>query len=311
MPETVRVAAIQLSAAVGDVAANLGECERLAGEAARGGAEWIVLPEFFTTGMAYDARLHAAALPPGGEATGLMRELARAHGAYVGGSFLCEDEDGRVRNAFFLVEPGGEIAGRHDKDLPTMWENCFYEGGSDDGVIELGDGRAAGVAMCWELIRSQTPRRLRGRVDLTVGGSCWWTVPSWPPRRVTAAMEARNRSNAHSAASLIARMTGAPVVHAAHCGPIECPMPLAPIRYRGRAEGGAAVFDADGNALAFRAGEDGPGVVSADVTIGRREPADPVPNDFWLVDRGLVPALAWEYQGRHGRAEHARVRGAA
>src|ERR671932_749026 len=102
----MRVAAVQLEVAVGDVRRNLEECERLA-----------------------------------------------------------RDADGEVRNAYLLAAPTGEILGRHDKDLPTMWENAFYVGGSDDGVIEAA-GFTAGAAVCWEFMRTATARRLRGRVDL-------------------------------------------------------------------------------------------------------------------------------------------------
>lgn len=309
MPETLRIAAVQLAAVVGDVRANLRACEALADQAAASGAEWIVLPEFFPTGMAYDRRLHDLAMPTGGEATQLMHDSARRHGAFVGGSFLCRDDDGEVRNAFMLVSPAGEVVGRHDKDLPTMWENCFYTGGRDAGIFELEDGPAVGAAMCWELIRSQTARRLSGNVDLVIGGSCWWSVPAWPPKTLTSGMERRNELNATRAAARLARLVGAPVAHAAHCGAIECPMPWAPLSYRGRTEGGAAIYDADGHALAFRAAGEGPGVVVADVEIGRRTPAEAPPDDFWLVDRGAVPSLAWRYQRLHGRAEYARFHG--
>src|SRR5688572_25650264 len=159
---------------IGDVEANLDQAERLVDEAAAAGAELIALPEFFTTGMAFDERIADAALEPDGAATALLCDLAKRHGAFVGGSFICRDPDGHNRNAYFLAVPGGEIAGRHDKDLPTMWENSFYVGGSpdDDGVIEAGDF-TAGAAVCWEFMRSQTARRLRGRVDIVIGGSAW------------------------------------------------------------------------------------------------------------------------------------------
>ena len=121
----MRVAAIQLQTVVGDIDANLAACERLADAAAAEGAEWIVLPEFFTTGVGFFPELARRSLPPDGVATALLLSLARRHGAVVGGSFLCRDVDGEVRNAFFLVTPEG-IAGRHDKDIPTMWENCRY-----------------------------------------------------------------------------------------------------------------------------------------------------------------------------------------
>jgi predicted amidohydrolase len=206
----VRAAAIQLDARIADVDANLEACERLADEAGSGGAECIVLPEFFTTGIGLAPELADAALPPDGEATELLRALARRHGAIVGGSFLCRDDDGEVRNAVFLATPDGEIAGRHDKDLPTMWENGFYVGGHDDGVITAGE-LSVGAAVCWELMRTQTVRRLSGRVDLALTGSGWWSIPaSWPPSAVMRRAEARNRALARRAAEQFAQFIGAP-----------------------------------------------------------------------------------------------------
>ncbi len=303
------MAAVQLDAVLGDVDANLAACERLAREALSAGAQWVILPEFFTTGVAFLDRIAHAHQPQDGDGARLMRSLAQANGAYVGGSFLCRDDDGDVRNAFLLYGPTGELLGRHDKDLPTMWENCLYVGGDDDGVIATPAGDA-GVALCWELIRSQTAHRLRGRVDVVVGGSCWWTIPRWPPRALTRRMEAANERHATCAAPGIARLVGAPVVHAAHCGPIECPLPWSPLTYRGRAEGGASVSDVDGNLLAFRDAREGEGIAIADVRIGRRPTADEIPGDYWLCRRGTIPTLAWNYQRAHGRRWYARhVRG--
>jgi hypothetical protein len=51
------------------------------------------------------------------------------HGVYVGGSTLVRDNDGHVRNAFFLVGSDGDVLGRHHKDMPMMWENALYIGG--------------------------------------------------------------------------------------------------------------------------------------------------------------------------------------
>ena len=58
----MRVAAIQTETIVGDVDANLEGCERLANQAAREGAQWILLPEFFTTGMGFVPKLAECAL---------------------------------------------------------------------------------------------------------------------------------------------------------------------------------------------------------------------------------------------------------
>ena len=296
----MRVAAVQLEARVADVEANLEASERLADAAGRDGAECIVLPEFFTTGIGFVEELADAAMAPDGEATELLRSLATRHGAMVGGSFLCRDADGEVRNAFLLATADGEIAGRHDKDLPTMWENALYVGGSDDGVIRAGD-LTIGAAVCWELMRTQTVRRLRGRIDLALTGSGWWSLSeNWPPRAVMTRLEAKNHRLAIRAAASFALYVGSPVIHAAHAGRLECPLPWSPLPYRGRFEGGTLVCDAEGSVLAYRGRDEGEGHVIADVDPGRVQPLRQPPDRFWLHDRGALAALAWNYQRLHG-----------
>ena len=302
----MRIAALQLEPVVGDVAENLRRCRALAGEAAAAGAEWIVLPEFFTTGMGFLDVIADAALPPDGAGTQLLRELATRHDAVVGGSFVCRDEDSHNRNAWFLIAPDGRVLGRHDKDIPTMWENCFYVGGSDDGVIDAG-GLPVGAAVCWEFMRTQTARRLRGRVDLIVGGSAWWSIPPWPPATVTRRLEAANARTAASIAPAMARAVGVPVAHAAHCGPVECALPLSPgVTYRGHYQGGACIVDAHGGVLAWRGPDEGPGVVVADVQPGRSAPTLEPDGGFWLHQRGVVPAALWAVQNAHGRGWYRR-----
>jgi hypothetical protein len=140
-----------------------------------------------------------------------------------------------------------------------MWENALYVGGHDDGLIETGQ-QAVGAAVCWEFMRSGTARRLRGRVDLVLGGSNWWTIPAWRPRAMFARMEAANAASARHAPSVFGRHVGAPVVHAAIAGPCRCPMPDMPgVMYDGKFQGGALIADATGAILAFREGSEGPG----------------------------------------------------
>lgn len=194
-----------------------------------------------------------------------------------------------------------------------MWENCFYVGGSDDGVLKAGS-LTAGAAVCWEFMRSQTARRLRGRVDLLVGGSAWWSVPQWPPRAITRRLEASNARTAAHIAQAMARVIGAPVVHAAHCGELACKLPWTPITYRGHYQGGAVICDAAGAVRARRDRREGPGIVVADLEPGRRPPLDRSPSGFWMHDRGAVAALLWPYQNIHGSrwySRHARGRPAA
>ncbi|MDP7734800.1 carbon-nitrogen hydrolase family protein [Mycobacterium paragordonae] len=298
----MRCAAIQLEAVPADVDANLATVERLVEDAVAAGARTIALPEFFTTGIGFWPELADAALPVDGKATELLSALARRHQVLIGGSMLIRDPDGNVRNTYLLVTQDG-VAGRHDKDLPTMWENAFYVGGDDDGVIQAGD-LTVGAAVCWELMRTQTVRRLRGRIDLAMTGSGWWSIPDWWPRTIFRRMERRNAATARQAAASFAGFVGAPVLHAAHVGSLRCRMPWLPLGYAGRFEGGTMIVAADGTVLA--AAGDGEGVVVADVSVGRSAPSSAVPEGFWLHQRGALPAAAWHYQRVHGRRYYRR-----
>jgi len=178
MRRTLRIAAIQLHSEIGDVKKNLLNCEQLADAAGKAGAKWIVLPEFFTTGMGFTPQLKNTALPADGPATELLLSIARRYQANVGGSFLCRDADFHIRNAFLLASPTG-IVGRHSKDEPTLWENCWYIGGADDGRLDV-NGIKVGVALCAELGRTATAKRLSG-VDLVLAGSYTWHLPDYFP----------------------------------------------------------------------------------------------------------------------------------
>ncbi len=292
----MRAAAIQLEPVIGDIDVNLAACEKLADAAAVEGAEWIVLPEFFTTGVGFFPELAERSLPPDGAATQLLLKLASRHGAVVGGSFLCRDADGEVRNAFFLVTPEG-IAGRHDKDIPTMWENCFYVGGTDDGLIKV-RGLTAGVALCQEFNRTQTVRRLRGKADLVVGGSFTWGAPGWMPFRGRLQISIERYTDW---APRFARLVGCPVVEATHCGHIRCKTPLLPLPYETSLGGGATVCDAAGQVLARRAGSEGAGVVVADIEVGRVGTREREPEGFWIQELDPLSKAGWYIQGRHGR----------
>jgi predicted amidohydrolase len=302
----MRVAAVQLEAVLGDVERNLAECERLAREAAGAGAELVALPEFFTSGAAFLPAVAATAVPLDGAARSMLTRVAREAGIFLGGSFLCRDEDGEVRNAFLLAGPDGEIRGRHDKDLPTMWENALYVGGDDDGIIDAG-AFTVGAAVCWEYMRSRTATRLAGRVDVVMGGSNWWSIPAWRPRGLTARMERANAATALRAPSTFGRLAGAPVVHAAICGDFECPMPDMPgVTYRGHFQGGALVAAPDGSVLALRTRDEGSGFAIADVEIGRVAPLAPIPSRYWLHRRGALSAMAWNTQRLAGRRWYRR-----
>jgi predicted amidohydrolase len=295
----MRVAAIQLMAELGDVDQNLETCARLGHDAGSAGAEIIVLPEFFTSGVAFDEKVLGSARRADGEPLDLLKELSQRYGAMTGGSFLCADPDGDVRNAFFLVSPDG-VVGRHDKDIPTMWETCFYVGGSDDGIIEHA-GKTYGVALCWEFLRSATARRLRGKVDVILGGSCVWGAPDrFLPGPLRRRLDREVDGHAANWAPTQARAIGAPVVEATHCGELGGRAPWMGFTYRSYLRGGAKVCAADGTVLAHVAASQGNAVAIAEIEPLRAPPSNDVQAGSYVMDVSAPIRATQYYQTLHG-----------
>ena len=295
----MRVAAVQMTATLGAANKNIESARRLAGEAFSHGARMVILPEFFTSAMGFHPIMNSVAEKPDGPALGMLKELATAWGSIIGGSFIIT-EGGHARNCFFLVFPDQKPF-RHDKDQPTMWENCYYQGGTDDGVLQTPIG-TIGTALCWEFVRARTVRRMIGRVDLVVGGSCWWSLPKKRLPGFTNSVRDKNLSIMRETPARFARLLGCPVVHAAHAGDFKGRIPLLPgFTYESFFLGETQIVAGDGRVLARMAQADGEGYIMADISPGRQAPSETVPDRFWIPELPLPIRFAWWYQNIHGK----------
>ena len=311
----ITAAAVQLEAEVGDVATNLERIERLVDEAAGKGAKLIAIPEFCTSRLPFDVRAHEAVLPPDNAAVDLFKRLAAKHRCWLGGSMLIA-QGGEIYNRYHFVEPDGTTH-RHDKDLPTMWENAFYGPGNDDGVFQTGLG-GVGAAVCWELIRSQIVGRMLGRVGVAVTGTHWWTMPSnWGRivERSLAPLGQFNRYLSENAPSEFARRLGAPVLQASHCGKFRTGFLLAPglslaPPYDTEFVGCTQIVDAEGHVLAQRQTQEGPGVVVVEIELGSQTPRLPLEGRFWIPELPLLLRAYWHHQNICAKAYY-RAKGRA
>lgn len=278
--QRLHAAAIQMVPKLGNLRWNMNQAEHLIKQALQQGAKWIILPEMFTSAVGFHQNVLEAIRPLDGEPLRMLKHLSRQGNAVIGGSFLAERGQ-QVFNTFVLVFPDGSYV-RHDKDQPTYWENCYYRGGKDDGVMQTPIG-TVGASLCWEFIRSQTARRLLHKVKLVVGGSCWWTLPddadSDSPRR------AANRQMIKQAAPRMARMLGVPVIHGSHAGRFEgfFSPELPDVAYNSSYLGEAMIVDARGKVLAHRAQAEGEGVVAATLELpASPQPTEAIPDRFWI-----------------------------
>ena len=284
---SVRVAALQMTPKLGDAEANMEQAERLIREAQGQGAQWIVLPEMFTSAAAFHPNILGAIRPVEGSPAQMMTRLARRGESVIGGSFLAS-RNGEVYNSFLLVFPDGRIL-RHDKDHPTYWENCFYRGGRDDGVLTTPLGNVGSV-LCWEFIRSRTMQRLHGRVRMVLGGSCWWTLSD--DVDADNPLRSANLKMLRDAPVHCARMLGVPVVHGSHAGAFNgyFSPDLPDVPYDSTYLGEAMVVDAVGNVLSRRGAAEGAGVVLADITLPPQPtPSLPIPKRFWMPEEMPEP----------------------
>jgi predicted amidohydrolase len=113
----MKAAAVQMTS-TRDVQANLREAGRLVAEAARQGAELVVLPENFSFLGATDAERVAAVEPFGdGPAQRFLAEPAEQHGIWLVGGTIPIREGGaeRASSRSLLVGPDGRVAAHYDK----------------------------------------------------------------------------------------------------------------------------------------------------------------------------------------------------
>jgi predicted amidohydrolase len=302
----IRIAAIQMQADFTDVDSNMAKAERLVREAFQRGAEWVILPEFFTTAIGVHSRMLDGARPLDGKPTQLLKSLAAEYGGVVGGSFIAI-RDGHSYNTFVLAFPDGSTF-FHDKDYPTFWENFYYIGGADNGVMETPVG-PIGSALCWELVRTGTANRLRGRVDMVVGGSCWWTRPDDDTSAEADASRQANLQLLQETPVRFARMLGVPVVHASHAGSFQgFVLPDEQVPFNSHYEGETMIVDGHGSILARMAYGDGEGVIIADVTPGQVQgPYEPIPDGFWIPNLPEATVEGWEDALVEGRKYYDEV----
>jgi len=84
----MKVAAVQMCADLGNVEANLEKAGKPAESAFQQGAEWVILPEFFTSAVGFSSKMAEAALRLQGPAMDMLKSLAKNYAGVIGGSYI-------------------------------------------------------------------------------------------------------------------------------------------------------------------------------------------------------------------------------
>jgi len=99
----MRVAAIQMTAELGNVKVNLKSVKQLATNAFKEGAELVILPEFFTSAVAFHPKMLDVVRPINGEPTQLLNQLAKKYNGIIISMIKINQQCGKI--AIILVEP--------------------------------------------------------------------------------------------------------------------------------------------------------------------------------------------------------------
>ena len=164
MTQIFKAACIQ-NCATSDVEHNMARCLELVSKAARAGANFIALPEYFsglhTEGskiipVAFSQAEHPV-IPAFGDA-------ARGHGVSILlGSLGIKSPDGRIFNRSILLDANGEISARYDKihmfdvnlgEGKVVQESATIAPGNEAVIATLNAGEAAsglGLSICYDL----------------------------------------------------------------------------------------------------------------------------------------------------------------
>jgi predicted amidohydrolase len=155
-----RVAALQMVSAP-DRERNIAEAGRLIGEAAHGGAQMVLLPEYFCfMGFKDTDKLALRETPGDGPIQQFLADAAREHRVWViGGTLpLACPEPGRVLNTTLVFDPTGKQVARYDKIHLFSFEKgeeSFDEArticpGSEVRSFEAPFGHV-GLSVCYDL----------------------------------------------------------------------------------------------------------------------------------------------------------------
>ncbi|MGI9229736.1 MAG: carbon-nitrogen hydrolase family protein [Gammaproteobacteria bacterium] len=177
-----RVAAIQMNSGA-DLQANLQQAAGLIREAANGGAEFALLPEFFPLLSDDDkAKVKVMEKPGGGPLQDFLAQQAGEHGIWLMGGTVpidCGDSE-RIYNSCLLYTPEGKLSHSYDKihlfDVAVDADESYNESnsiapGKDLVVADTPLGQF-GMTVCYDL---RFPELYRKLVDQ---GAEIFTVPS-------------------------------------------------------------------------------------------------------------------------------------
>jgi len=161
----MRLALIQMHSRTEARDENVGRACDFIDEAARDGAELILLPEFFNNEyfpQYRDARYMEYAEADSGPTQTRIREKARQHGVHIVSTIFELARPGLYYDTAMLIDPAGGIVGKYRKVHPAALlslEKIYFRGGSSFPVFRVGEW-SVGISTCYDNLFPESCRSL-------------------------------------------------------------------------------------------------------------------------------------------------------
>lgn len=148
----MKIAAVQMDVALGDVDANLETMLARLRETREAGAMLTIFPECALTGYCFDTldEAHPLAQSIPGPATEAFTGALREVGGHVVFGMLETAPDGGVFNAAVLVGPEGVVASYRKVHLPHLGVDQFATYGDRPFAVHEVDGLRVGMGICYD-----------------------------------------------------------------------------------------------------------------------------------------------------------------
>ena len=146
----MRIAALQMVARAGDVAANLASIGRAVAEAKTRGAELLVAPELALTGYGASDAIRALAEPREGGQIAAIRRMAGESGLAIVVGFA-ERTDGFIYNSAILARPDGEASFYRKCHLYGDYERELFAAGNERPKSLDLNGLRIGMLICYDV----------------------------------------------------------------------------------------------------------------------------------------------------------------
>ena len=174
-PPSFRLALAQMRVQPGEKARNLSRASEIIHEAAKGGAQIVLLPEAMNLGWMHPTSL--ADEIPGGESFLALAKAARESKVQLCAG-LIERAGGQTFNSAILLDPRGELLAHHRKINELQIAHELYSPGDRLTVVETAFGKI-GIMMCADaFIQGQVITRALATMGAQIILSpCAWAVP--------------------------------------------------------------------------------------------------------------------------------------